>query len=115
LLSGLPTYDVTNSFKMYRTDFIRRFEIESDGGFEIGMELVVKAFLAGGRIAEVATTWRDRSAGESRFQLRKWLPKYLRWYAHCLVGRWLGGLPKPQHVERASLPALGREPSQPGH
>lgn len=105
LLSGLPTSDVTNSFKLYRTDALRRFEIESDGGFEIGMELVVKGFLAGKRIAEVPTTWVDRSAGESRFQLGKWLPKYLRWYAHCLIGRWLGGLPKGAGAAGAAAPS----------
>jgi hypothetical protein len=28
----------------------------------------------------VPAVWRDRSNGESRFRLRKWLPQYLRWY-----------------------------------
>jgi len=31
-------------------------------------------------VAEVPTTWRDRTAGQSRFRLWKWLPRYLRWY-----------------------------------
>ena len=35
---------------------------------------------AGRRIAEVPTTWRDRTAGQSNFKLRKWLPHYLHWY-----------------------------------
>jgi dolichol-phosphate mannosyltransferase len=38
-------------------------------------------------MAEVPTTWRDRSAGASRFDLRAWLPKYLRWYVHALPAR----------------------------
>jgi dolichol-phosphate mannosyltransferase len=82
-LTGLPTYDVTNSFKMYRRDVVRRTCIESMGGFEIGMELVVKTFIAGGKIAEVPTTWTDRVAGQSRFRLWKWMPKYLRWYLYA--------------------------------
>jgi hypothetical protein len=28
----------------------------------------------------VPASWHDRTAGESRFRLRKWLPQYLRWY-----------------------------------
>ena len=37
-------------------------------------------------IAEVPATWRDRTAGQSRFRLWKWLPRYLRWYCHALCG-----------------------------
>jgi dolichol-phosphate mannosyltransferase len=29
----------------------------------------------------VPTIWLDRTVGESKFQLREWIPKYLRWYA----------------------------------
>jgi glycosyltransferase involved in cell wall biosynthesis len=86
-LTGLPTRDVTNSFKMYRTAFVRSLELDSTGGFEIGMEIVVKAFVSGGRIAELPSTWTDRSAGRSRFRLWKWLPHYLRWYFHALLHR----------------------------
>ena len=79
-LCGLPTHDPTNSFKLYRKSFIDTIKIESDGGFEIGIELVVKAFLRHCIICEVPTTWTDRVAGQSNFKLRKWLPKYLKWY-----------------------------------
>jgi dolichol-phosphate mannosyltransferase len=81
--AGVPTRDVTNSFKMYRTAFLKTLRFESTGGFEIGMEAVVKAHVAGGRIAELPSTWTDRVAGESRFQLWKWLPNYLRWYFYA--------------------------------
>jgi dolichol-phosphate mannosyltransferase len=85
--AGLPTRDVTNSFKMYRTAFLKGLTFESTGGFEIGMEAVVKAYVAGGRIAELPSTWTDRVAGESRFRLWKWLPNYLRWYGYAFRGR----------------------------
>jgi dolichol-phosphate mannosyltransferase len=81
--AGVPTTDVTNSFKMYRTEFLKTLQFESTGGFEIGMEAVVKAHVRGGRIAELPSTWTDRVAGESRFQLWKWLPNYLRWYFYA--------------------------------
>ena len=61
--------------------------IESTGGFELALELTVKADLAGRKIAEVPTTWRDRTAGQSHFKLREWLPHYLHWYRVAFVGR----------------------------
>lgn len=83
-LTGLPVHDVTNSFKMYRRQFLNDIKIESSGGFEIGMELVVKGFINGNRITELPATWRDRTAGESRFKIRKWAPHYFRWYLYAL-------------------------------
>jgi glycosyltransferase involved in cell wall biosynthesis len=79
-LTGIPTHDVTNSFKMYKKSVLDNIEIESNGGFELGMEIVVKAFLKGYKITEVPSTWRDREKGKSRFRLWKWLPRYIYWY-----------------------------------
>ena len=80
LLRGIPTCDATNAFKMYDAKMLKKFQVESKGGFEINLELTVKAFLAGYRIAETPSVWRDRESGESKFQMWKWLPSYLRWY-----------------------------------
>jgi dolichol-phosphate mannosyltransferase len=88
VVTGLPTCDVTNSFKAYRKDLLDAVTIESDGGFEVGMELTVKAFALGYRVDEVPCVSRaDRPAGSSRFRLLRWLPKYLRWYAYALQHR----------------------------
>jgi len=83
----LPIHDATNNFKLYRRAFLESVTIESKGGFELAIELSVKAALAGRRLAELPTTWRDRTAGQSRFKLRAWLPLYLRWYVHLFRGR----------------------------
>lgn len=83
-LTGIPTHDISNSFKMYRKSVIDSILIESTGGFEIGMEITVKAFLKGCRITEVPSSWTDRTAGRSRFQLAKWLPRYIHWYVYTL-------------------------------
>jgi glycosyltransferase involved in cell wall biosynthesis len=94
-LAGVPTHDVTNSFKMYRRALLQRIHIESSGGFEIGMEILIKAHLLGCKIGEVPSTWRDRSGGESKFRLWKWLPNYLHWYGLALKSRFTrdkGGL-----------------------
>jgi hypothetical protein len=82
-VTGLPTHDATNNYKMYRKSYLDEVSIESRAGFEIGLELVVKAFVHGYRVGEVPTTWRDRSAGQSRFRLWQWLPHYLRWYIYA--------------------------------
>ncbi len=82
LLIGLPTSDATNSFKLYSTELLHNVKIESRGGFEVGLELTVKAHRAGYAIAELPTTWTDRVRGKSNFKLMKWLPNYLRWYLY---------------------------------
>ena len=79
-LAGLPTHDPTNSFKLSRKEFLQKVTIESTGGFELGIELVVKAWKNGAKVTETPTTWQDRVGGKSNFQLRKWLPHYLHWY-----------------------------------
>ena len=76
--AGVPTHDPTNNFKLYARRFLDAVTIESTAGFELALELTVKATLDGRTVAEVPTTWRDRTAGQSNFKLRKWLPHYLR-------------------------------------
>jgi dolichol-phosphate mannosyltransferase len=85
--AGVPTHDPTNNFKLYSRRFLDATTIESEAGFELALELTVKATLAGRRVAEVPTTWRDRTAGQSNFKLRKWLPHYLHWYKVAFLGR----------------------------
>ena len=98
-LGGLPTHDVTNSFKLYRRNVIEALQIESDGGFEIGMEIVVKAHFRGFRVTEVPTVWTDREKGESRFKIVKWAPKYLRWYLYAMKKN-LTGYPRKEDLKR---------------
>jgi glycosyltransferase involved in cell wall biosynthesis len=86
-LAGVPTHDPTNNFKLYRRDFLDSITIESEAGFELALELTVKATIAGRRVAELPTVWRDRTVGQSNFKLRKWLPHYLRWYVAALRAR----------------------------
>jgi len=77
---GLPTHDATNAFKIYDAEMLHSFKIESQAGFELNLELTVKAFLNHYPITEVPSVWNDRTAGQSRFRLWKWLPSYMHWY-----------------------------------
>ena len=79
-LAGLPTHDPTNNFRLYSANLLRNVQIESTGGFEVALELTVKAHCLGMAVGEVPASWKHRVAGKSRFQMRKWLPRYLRWY-----------------------------------
>jgi glycosyltransferase involved in cell wall biosynthesis len=81
--AGVSTRDATNSFKLYRTSFLRQQKIESKGGFELGIELVAKAHIQKFKICETPTVWTDRVAGKSNFKLLEWLPGYLKWYFHA--------------------------------
>ncbi len=67
-LARVGTRDATNSFKAYDRDFVREVGIESDAGFEIGIELVAKARRLRLPVAEIPTIWLDRTHGAVELQ-----------------------------------------------
>jgi len=89
LLTGIPTHDITNAFKLYSKKVLREITIESTGGFEYSMEIVIKAYNKCFRITEVPTEWTDRTGGESKFKMKKWLLDYLYWYCYAVCSIWL--------------------------
>jgi glycosyltransferase involved in cell wall biosynthesis len=89
-LTRFPTRDATNSFKLYRADFLKQTPIESRGGFEFSFELAVKARARGRKVCEVPTIWRQRKSGESRFRLLSWLRQYVKWYSLGVLNAWFG-------------------------
>src|SRR5437667_9292053 len=88
-LAGLPIRDATNNFRAYSRRVIEQIPIEGEASFAVALELTLKAHWRGWRVAEVPTTWHDRTAGQSRFRLLAWLPHYLRWYLRALGKAWL--------------------------
>lgn len=84
-IAGLGTHDGTTSFRAYRRDFLEEHPVETRAGFVLGLELTVKAHLAGRGVGEVPSTWVDREAGESRFALWSWLPLYLHWWFRAMA------------------------------
>ena len=42
-LGGLPVHDATSNFRLYSKRLLNQVTIESTGGFELGIELTVKA------------------------------------------------------------------------
>jgi dolichol-phosphate mannosyltransferase len=84
-LIGIPTHDITNNFKLYNKEIFNHIAIASIGGFEIAMEIVIKAFCMGYQITEVPAQWKDRQAGKSNFRLWSLLPRYIHWYVFALT------------------------------
>jgi glycosyltransferase involved in cell wall biosynthesis len=79
-LARVGTRDATNSFKAYSVEFVRAVDIDSDTGFEIGIELVAKARRLRRPVAEIPTIWLERAHGASNFKVARWIPRYLKWY-----------------------------------
>ena len=93
-LGGLPTRDATNNFRAYSRRVVEQIPIEGQASFAVALELTLKAHWNGWRVAEVPTTWHDRTAGASRFRTFAWMPHYLKWYLKALARAWFGGSPR---------------------
>jgi dolichol-phosphate mannosyltransferase len=94
-VARLPTTDASNGFRMFSRRVVERIPVESEAGFCYSIELLVKAHRLGWRIAEVPVRWFERRHGASRFQVIKWLPAYLRWYAYAFATTFLR---RPPHT-----------------
>lgn len=86
-LLGIPTSDLTYSFKMFRKQILDKITIESQGGFEFAEELLIKSHFLGAKIIEIPTLWVDRKYGKSKFKLIAWLPGYIYWYLWGMAKR----------------------------
>ena len=98
-LVRIPTHDVTNNFKLYNKRVLDKISIDSKGGFEVAMEITVKAYAEGYKIGETPSVWRDRTAGETNFNLWGWIPSYIKWYLYGLKSPWL----RRQTVRRKAI------------
>lgn len=87
LLLGISSTDISNGFKMYRRQVLETIKIESDGGWEFAIEIVIKAKKMGFKICDVPSIWKDRELGKSKFKFTKWLPKYMKWYLKGILWR----------------------------
>jgi glycosyltransferase involved in cell wall biosynthesis len=96
-LAGLPIRDATNNFRAYSRRVVEEIPVEGTASFALAMELTLKAHWRGWRVAEVPTTWRDRTHGQSRFRLFAWLPHYLHWYLLAVRRAWWGGRGRGRH------------------
>jgi len=73
LLFGIPHRDVTNAFKAYRRDVIASIGIGhlESTGFDLTLEIPLKAYIEGYRSVEVPVHWCNREAGEAKLKLSR--------------------------------------------
>ena len=88
-LSSIPVKDASNGFRLFSRKLLNKIKIESVVGFAYSLELLVKGHRLNFQISEIPAQWEERSEGESRFKIFKWLPQYLKWYMYGLATFWL--------------------------
>lgn len=87
-LTGIPTTDVSNAFKMYRKDIVRELSF-TNGGVEASMYLTLQAYFNGAKISELPTVWKGRTAGVSKFKIVERTPRYSKIYLWAIRKRFL--------------------------
>ncbi|MBD3296685.1 MAG: glycosyltransferase [Candidatus Omnitrophica bacterium] len=89
-LARVPCHDSSNGFRLFSRRVIEEIPIESSEGFVYSIELLVKCHRLKWNISEVPAKWIERTSGESRFRLGKWLPSYLKWFFYAFTTTYLG-------------------------
>ena len=99
--AGVPTHDPTNNFKLYSRRFLDATTIESEAGFELALELTVKATLAGSASGGGPDDVARPDGGPEQLQAAQVaaaLPALVRWPSSAgsrrPSSRGLGSLPR---------------------
>ena len=88
-LSSIPVQDASNGFRLFSRKLLNLVTIDSVVGFAYSLELLVKCDRLKMKISEIPAQWEERSEGQSRFKVLKWLPQYTKWYIYGLSSTWL--------------------------
>jgi dolichol-phosphate mannosyltransferase len=107
--------DTTNAFKMYRREVIEQIGPLLSPHFNLTVELPLKAIVRGFSYAIVPTSWRDRSAGESKLALREMGSRYLFIVLYVFLEHHLshGDYRRADTTPRLRAAALDRRRSEP--
>ena len=70
---GIPHKDVTNAFKAYRKEVLEAIGIDNieANGFDLTVEVPLKAHILGFKSAEVPVNWYGREKGEAKLKLSR--------------------------------------------
>lgn len=69
LLFGIRHKDVTNAFKAYRSEVLDEIGNIEASGFDITVEIPMKAHILGFKSTEVPVAWHSRKSGEANLKL----------------------------------------------
>lgn len=86
-ITGIPTTDVSNAFKMYKRSILKDIYISEKSGVEASMEITLQAYFNGAKITELPTSWRGRSIGKSKFKILERAPLYFRIYSWAILNK----------------------------
>jgi len=107
-LFGMPNRDVTNAFKAYKREVLEAIGIDNieANGFDLTIEVPLKAHILGFKSVEVPVSWNGRERGEAKLKLSrngsiygKRLLKLFFWgnlvslkdlFGSVIKGSWLG-------------------------
>ncbi len=85
-LTGIPTRDISNAFKLYRLRILRNIHLR-EKGFAVSMEIALNFYFRGCKICDVPTFWKGRKKGKSKFKITKSFP-YLKLYMQTVIKSW---------------------------
>ncbi len=88
-VARVPAHDPSNGFRLFSRRVLDSIAIESKVGFAYSIELLVKCHRLGWKIGEVPVQWYERTAGQSRFRVVRWLPQYLEWFFYAFATTYL--------------------------
>ncbi|MEK7506050.1 MAG: glycosyltransferase family 2 protein [Patescibacteria group bacterium] len=86
---GIPASDASYGLRLFSKKILDAIQIESTEGFTYAVELLVKCHRLGWKVSEVPAKWYRREKGQSRFNFKKWLPHYFRWFVYAIETNYL--------------------------
>ncbi len=88
LVFGLPYSDLSNSFKLYKAEVLKKLDLKCEN-FDIIQEILVKARRnkPGLKIKEVPYIFQERVTGKSKRETPKFIYTYLRTLCRLFLGR----------------------------
>lgn len=97
---GLPASDASYGIRIFSRRLINAVEIESTAGFTFAIEFLVKCHRLRWKVAEVPAKWLRREKGKSRFNFKKWLPHYAKWFFYALKTTYLRKGPETVRLKK---------------
>jgi len=89
LLFGLKYDDVTNAFKMYRSETIEGLKPFLAAHFNLTAELPLKVIVRGYSYTWLPNKWSNRKAGATKLKLKEMGSRYIFIILYCLMEKYL--------------------------
>ena len=89
IVFGFKYNDVTNAFKLYRSDVIAGISPILSNHFNITVELPLKAIVRGYTYEIAPNSWHNRKTGESKLKVKEMGSRYLFIVLYCFIEKWL--------------------------